>query len=162
ASESSAVIDNSGAAAAQVDAPGAGLWGTDLVPFRAAVDAGVATVLASAVSYPRLDPTGAEAACSRVILREMMREELQFEGLLVGPPPLTAALRRHGDEGATAVAMLAAGCDLVLAPHDVVGVHEAIGRALDAGTLDWDALEASVQRRAFWAGWGRGDAAREP
>src|SRR5690606_29405446 len=48
-------------AAAQVDTPGAGLWGTDLVPFRAAVDAGVATVLASAVSYPRLDATGAEA-----------------------------------------------------------------------------------------------------
>lgn len=149
-------------AASQVDTPGAGLWGTDLVPFRAAVDAGVATVLASAVSYPRLDTSGAEAACSRVILRELMRDELQFEGLLVGPPPLTASLRRHGDEGATAVAMLAAGCDLVLAPHDLVGVHEAIGRALDSGALRWEALEASVQRRAFWAGWGRGDAAREP
>ncbi|WKW11525.1 hypothetical protein Strain138_000780 [Pseudogemmatithrix spongiicola] len=145
-----------------IDAPGAGLWGTDLVPFRAAVDAGVATVLASAVSYPRLDTTGAEAACSRVILRELMRDELQFEGLLVAPPPSTAALRVRGDEGEVAAAMLAAGCDLLLAPHDVVGVHEAIERALDAGRLEWEALDASARRRAFWAAWGRGGVLREP
>lgn len=148
--------------ASRVEAPGAGLWGTDLVPFRAAVDAGVATVLASAVSYPRLDASGVPAACSRTILGELMRDELQFEGLLVGPPPLTAALRAQGDEGDAAAAMLAAGCDLVLAPHDLVGVHEAIERGLDAGQLRWEALEASVQRRGFWAGWARGGAVREP
>jgi beta-glucosidase-like glycosyl hydrolase len=144
-----------------VDLAGASLWGTDLVPFRAAVDAGVATVLASAVSYPRLDATGAEAACSRVVLGTLMREELQFEGLLVAPPPATAALRRHGDQGAAAVAMLAAGCDLVLAPHDVIGVHEACEQALDAGRLSWDAVEASAARRDFWASWSRNAAPRE-
>lgn len=149
-------------APSEVATPAAGLWGTDLVPFRAVVDAGVATVLASAVSYPRLDASGAPAACSRAILEELMRTELQFEGLLVGPPPLTAALRTIGDEGAAAVAMLAAGCDLVLAPHDLVGVHEAIARGLDAGLLRWDALEASVQRRSFWSGWARGGDLREP
>lgn len=144
-----------------VDAPGAGLWATDLVPFRAAVDAGVATVLASAVSYPRLDSSGVPAACSRVILRELMRDELQFEGLLVAPPPLTAALRPRGDEGQVAVQMLAAGCDLVLAPHDLHALHEALERALDAQQLDWDELDASAQRRAFWASWGRGGTLRE-
>lgn len=158
--EGRALVDPS-LAPAQVDAPGAGLWGTDLVPFRAAVDAGVATVLASAVSYPRLDRTGAEAACSRVILRELMRDELQFEGLLVGPPPLTAALRTRGDEGDVAVAMLAAGCDLILAPHDLVAVHEAVERALDDGRLKREELEASLRRREFWASWSRGDVARE-
>jgi beta-glucosidase-like glycosyl hydrolase len=145
-----------------VDAPGAGLWATDLVPFRAAVDAGVATVLASAVTYPRLDASRVPAACSRVILRELMRDELQFEGLLVAPPPLTAALRGLGDEGNVAAQMLAAGCDLILAPQDLRGVHEGIMRAVDAGTLRWEDLEASLQRRTFWARWGRGDALREP
>lgn len=144
-----------------VDAAGALLWGSDLVPFRAAVDAGVATVLASAVSYPRLDATGAEAACSRVVLREMMRDELQFEGLLVAPPPALAALQRHGGEAAASVAMLAAGCDLVLAPHDLVGVHAALERAIDARVLPLEQVEASAQRRGFWASWGRGDAQRE-
>lgn len=159
--EGRALVDPS-MAASRVDAPGAGLWATDLVPFRAAVDAGVATVLASAVSYPRLDASGVPAACSRVILHELMREELQFEGLLVAPPPLTAALRTRGDEGRVAAQMLAAGCDLVLAPHDLQGVHDGIVEALDAGTLGWEAIESSAQRRAFWAGWGRGGTLREP
>ena len=144
-----------------VPSAGAALWGTDLVPFRAAVDAGVATVLVSGVSYPRLDPSGAEAACSRVVLRELMRDELQFEGLLVAPPPSLAALRAHGDEGAVAVATLAAGCDLVLAPQDLAMVEDACLRALDAGMLAWDDVEASMRRRAFWADWGRGGAVRE-
>lgn len=147
---------------AVVDLAGAALWGTDLVPFRAAVDAGVATVLASTVSYPRLDASGAGAAWSRVILQELMRSELQFDGLLVAPPPSVGAARALGDEGAASVAMLDAGCDLILAPQDLELVLERAARALDAGVLDLGALEASATRRAFWAGWGQGDPRREP
>ncbi|MBX3133624.1 MAG: hypothetical protein KF689_09600 [Gemmatimonadaceae bacterium] len=148
--------------AATVDAPGAGLWGTDLVPFRAAVDAGVATVLVSPVSYPQLDTSGAGAAWSRVILRELMRDELQFEGLLVSPPPSGGAARALGAEGDAAVAMLAGGCDLILAPADLAGVHDAVERAIDTGAVLLDEVEASAARRAFWADWARSDEPREP
>jgi beta-glucosidase-like glycosyl hydrolase len=147
---------------ARVDVPGAGLWGTDLVPFRAAVDAGVATVLASTVSYPRLDASGAGAAWSRVILRELMRDELQYEGLIVAPPPSVGAARALGDEGAAAVAMLDAGCDLLLAPQDLDLVLERGARAIDAGLIDVAQLEQSAARREFWAAWGRSGQGREP
>lgn len=146
---------------ASVDESGATLWGTDLVPFRAAVDAGVATVLASSVSYVRLDASGAGAAWSRVILQELMRDELQYEGLIVAPPPSVGAARALGDEGAAAVAMLDAGADLVLAPQDLELVLQRAERALDAGLLDLSRLEASAARRAFWADWGRSASGRE-
>lgn len=145
-----------------VSAPGAGLWGTDLVPFRAAVDAGVATVLASTVSYPRLDASGAGAAWSRVILQELLRDELQYDGLIVGPPPATGGARVLGDEGAAAAAMLDAGCDLILAPQNLDLVIERVERALDAGLLDIARIEASASRRDFWAAWGRAEHGREP
>lgn len=146
---------------ASVDTPGAALWGTDLVPFRAAVDAGVATVLASTVSYKKLDASGAGAAWSRLILQELLRDELQFEGLVVSPPPSVGGARSLGDEGAAMVAMLDAGCDLVLAPHDLELIVERGERALDAGLLDLNRLEESAQRRAFWAAWGGSRVARE-
>jgi len=145
----------------RVDEAGATLWGTDLVPFRAAVDAGVATVLASSVSYIRLDASGAGAAWSRVILQELMRDELQYEGLIVAPPPSVGAARALGDEGAAAVAMLDAGCDLVLAPENLDLVIERTTRAVDAGLLDAAKLDASASRRAFWADWGRSSSGRE-
>jgi beta-glucosidase-like glycosyl hydrolase len=146
---------------ATIDTPGAALWGTDLVPFRAAVDAGVATVLASTVSYRKLDASSAGAAWSRVVLQELLRDELQFEGLVVSPPPSIGGARSLGDEGAAMVAMLDAGCDLVLAPHDLELVVERGERALDAGLLDLDRLEQSAERRTFWAAWGGSQAARE-
>lgn len=155
-------LDDPALGAAVVDAPGAGLWGTDLVPFRAAVDSGVATILVSAVSYQRLDTSGAGAAWSRVILRELMRDELQFEGLLVSPPPSVGAARAVGGEGEATVAMLAAGCDLILAPRDLGGVYEAVEQALDVGALSLDDIEASAARREFWADWARSDEPREP
>lgn len=144
-----------------VDATGAELWSEDLIPFRAAVDTGVATVLVSQVSYPRLDPSGVAAARSPVMLQEMMRGELHYEGLLVSDTPHRAAARELGGEGAMAVASIAAGCDVILAPHDVAGVADALDAALAAGVLTPDGVEASMERRAFWANWGQMGPARE-
>ncbi len=144
-----------------IDTPGAELWSEDLVPFRAAVDSGVATVLVSHVSYPRLDASGVGAARSPLILREMMRGELHYEGLLVSDTPRQAAARAAGEERDIAIAAIAAGCDLILAPHDAVGVADALDGALASGVLDVDAVDASMQRRDFWANWGRVGPERE-
>ncbi len=147
--------------AAEIAAAGATLWAADLVPFRAAVDAGVATVLVSQVSYPRLDTRGAVAAQSSLILEEMMRGELQFDGLLVSDARPTTADRSGPSEGEHAVAAIGAGCDLLLAPRDVGGVAEALDAALAGGTLHPDRVDAALEHRAFWAAWAAGDVSRE-
>lgn len=145
--------------AASVDLGGASLWATDLVPFRAAADSGVATMLVSQVSYPRLDASGAGAATSRVVLEEMMRSELQYDGLLVAAPVPGAWVEAH--EAALAVSCVSAGCDLLLAPQDVGAVVDALERALDDGVLPLERLEDAVARQRFWAAWGQGGPGRE-
>ena len=147
--------------ASVVDTAGAELWSQDLIPFRAAVDTGVATVLVSQVSYPRLDASGVGAARSPLILQEMMRDELHYEGLLVSDAPHQAAARAAGAERDIAIASIAAGCDLILAPHDVAGVADALDEALAAGVLNPDPVDASMERRTFWANWGRMGPERE-
>lgn len=144
-----------------VEVAGATLWNSDLVPFRAAVDAGVATVLVSQVSYPRLDASGAVAAQSSVILEEMMRGELQYAGLLVSEAPAMRGDDGGAAERAAALRAIGAGCDLLLAPHDVAGVAEALDRALADGALHPDRVDAALARRTFWAAWSLGDASRE-
>ena len=147
--------------ATTIDASGALLWGSDLVPFRAAADTGVATVLVSQVSYPALDRSGIGAARSSIVLRDLMRAELQYEGLLVSESPSQGAARASGTEADAAVAAVAAGCDLILAPHDVSAVHDALNVALSTGVLDPDAIDASLARRTFWADWGRAGSGRD-
>lgn len=144
-----------------IDAPGATLWGSDLLPFRALVDAGVATVLVSWVSYPRLDASATSAARSPLVLDQLMRGELGFEGLLVSDAPSQAAARRGDSEASAVVAAVTAGCDLVLAPDDVAGAAEALESALEAGRLHPDRVEAALERRHRWAEWGRGGMRQE-
>ena len=59
------------------------LRATDLVPFRRAIERGVASVMSAHVAFPALDPSGAPATLSRPILTELLRNELGFDGIVV-------------------------------------------------------------------------------
>lgn len=156
-----AVFDPS-VARGSIEAPAGVLWAEDLLPFRAAVDSGVASVLVSAVGFPALDASRAPAAQSRTLLVQLLRDELHFDGLLLAD---LGELVPHGDaraEAGEALAALAAGCDLLLAPSDPHAVVEAIESGIESGAVSIDALEASLARREFWADWGRASPGREP
>ena len=149
-------------ASAVVTADAATLWGDDLLTFRAAADAGVASIQAAGAAYPGLDRAGHAASRSRPMLTELLRGELGFEGLVVSEALDAPGLRQGGDEATAAIAALAAGCDLLLAPYDLHGVLEAVEAAADGGLLAPAELAASRRRRDFWAGWAAPGAGREP
>ncbi len=146
----------------EIGAAGPVLWGTDLVPFRAVVDAGVATVLAAHVSYPRLDASGELASRSPLLLRDLLRGELQYEGLIVSDAPAQVGAWTAGGEGEAAAAALVAGCDLILAPADLDAVLDGMDGALRSGALSDAALEDRLRRRTFWAQWSRPGDGRDP
>jgi hypothetical protein len=130
------------------------LLASDLLPFRAAVDSGVASVMTAHLAVPAVDRSGLPVTLSAPAIR-LLREELGFEGIIV-----TDALEMRGvsgahDEGDAAVLALAAGCDVLLAPAHPALVVQAIADALADGRLDGQRLEASRARRDWWATWGR-------
>ncbi|HEX5435841.1 MAG TPA: glycoside hydrolase family 3 N-terminal domain-containing protein [Gemmatimonadaceae bacterium] len=130
------------------------LMDTDLVPFRSAIAAGVASIMTAHVAYPALDPSGAPATTSREMLRWLLRQQLNFDRLIVSDAlALDAPSGAEEDEGALAVRALNAGCDLLLCPRDVAGVARALERALHARELDADRVNRSVRRRLKWAQW---------
>jgi beta-N-acetylhexosaminidase len=91
----------------------AGALRADLVPFRAAVDAGVPLVMASHALYPALDPRRI-ASQSPAVLRGLLRGELRFRGAIVADSIEARAVIRRSDVGTAAVRSVAAGADLVL------------------------------------------------
>lgn len=138
------------------------LWADDLVPFRAAADTGVASIMAASVAYPALDATGRVAARSRPMLTELLRRELGYDGLIVSDVLSGPGLRQGDDEGIAAIEAIAAGCDLLLAPHDLHGVLETLERGVERGMIPPLALEESGNRRDFWAEWAMPGQGREP
>lgn len=84
----------------------------DLRPFRAAIGAGVSSIMTAHVAYPALDPSGTPATFSRPILT-ILRDRLRFTGLIVSD-----ALMMEGARTEAAADALRAGVDLLLYPDD--------------------------------------------
>lgn len=136
-----------------VDASRETLEREDLLPFRAAVDAGVASVMTAHVVYPALDASGAAATLSQAILGSLLRERMGFEGLVVTDAMIMQGMLEGQDEREAAVRALAAGCDLLLYPTDIEGVARAVVRAVESGRLALESLARSAARRRRWAEW---------
>ena len=137
----------------RVDASDDELRDADIVPFRAAMDAGVAAVMTAHVAYPALDPSGAPATCSRDILGGMLRTAMGFDGLVVTDALDMAGVLDGATEAEAAVMALVAGCDLLLAPADLEGTLAALTRAVDEHVLDGAFVQRSLRRRRKWAQW---------
>ncbi|HUG40723.1 MAG TPA: glycoside hydrolase family 3 N-terminal domain-containing protein [Longimicrobiales bacterium] len=118
---------------------------TDLRPFRAAIGAGVDSMMTAHVAYPALDPSGLPATLSRPILTGLLRERMGFVGLIVTDALNMKGVQGGGGEPEAAVRALAAGCDALL----YVREPEQAAAALEAargGELTEDRVTASLER----------------
>lgn len=136
-----------------VDASKKELLDADLVPFRAAIDAGVASIMVAHVAYPALDGSRVAASMSREILRWFLRESLKFDGLIVTDALIMEGFRHYGGEPDAATRALDAGCDLLLYPEDLHGVAKRLTEALERMELDRERISRSYRRRLKWAQW---------
>jgi beta-N-acetylhexosaminidase len=121
---------------------------TELVPFRAAIAAGVPMLMTAHVMYPVLDPEH-PATMSRAILTDLLRTELQFEGVIASDDLEMRAIADHQEIGAAALATLRAGADALLVCQDLRQAEraiEAITRAVADGSLPVEMVNAAAHR----------------
>lgn len=137
----------------RVDATDDELHESDVIPFRAAIDAGVASIMTAHVAFPALDPSGAPATCSRDIIQGLLRTALNYDGLVVTDAVGMAGMLEGTTEPEGAVLALAAGCDLILGPTDLDATLAALARAVDEHVLDAQQVQRSLRRRRKWAQW---------
>ena len=137
----------------RVDATDDQLRDSDVIPFRAAIEAGVASIMTAHVAYPALDPSGAPATVSRDIIQGMLRTALNYDGLVVTDAMGMAGVLEGTSETEAAVLALVAGCDLILAPTDLDATFAALARAVDEHVVDAQQMQRSLRRRRKWAQW---------
>jgi beta-N-acetylhexosaminidase len=121
----------------------------DFVPFRAAIEARVASIMVAHLLVPVFDEER-PASLSRRIVRDILRDELCFDGLIVTDDlEMHAVAAAYSLEQATAAA-IAAGCDLVLlcgTDHNrQASAIEAIVRGLEAETISFGEIDSALQR----------------
>ena len=133
------------------------LLARELVPFRAAIAAGVRSLMTAHIRVPALDD--APATTSRAILHDLLRGELGFGGMVMTDALEMRAISATSGVEAGAVRALAAGADALCFGHDLADESvESVTRALVAAVGDGEIAEERlaqafdrVRSAAEWA-----------
>jgi beta-glucosidase-like glycosyl hydrolase len=141
----------------------------ELVPFRAAIGAGVASVMIGHLAVPELDDTPAPmrhefenaygtrvaevardaavpATVSARIIGDLLRRDLGFEGLVISDSFDMGGLAAHFDPGEAAVRAIEAGMDQILFSADTEAAIAAVLRAVRSGRIAESRIDESVER----------------
>jgi len=142
------------------------------VPFRAAIDAGVQSVMMGHLAVPSLDPTPVPlradipanerpygtkageanpngtmpATLSRPIIDGVLRHDLGFHGLVVSDAMDMGGLTEHFDPGEAAIRAIEAGEDQILMSANTEKAIAAVKDAVRSGRLSEARIDESVRR----------------
>ena len=123
----------------------------ELVPFRAAIAAGVDSVMIGHISVPSIEPDpNRPASISSLVVTDLLKKQLGFHGLVVTDALDMGALTRvfSGSDaeisGAEAVEAIRAGNDMVLIPGDLGGAYNGLLGAVKQGKLTQERIDQSV------------------
>ncbi|MET8829355.1 glycoside hydrolase family 3 protein [Streptomyces sp. NPDC004610] len=118
----------------------------DAPPFRAAIAAGVDSIMTAHLQVPALDPSNDPATLSPIILTDVLRGELGFEGVIVTDALNMQGVRtKYGDDRVPVLAVKA-GVDQLLFPPNLDVAFNAVVAAVRSGELTEARIEESVLR----------------
>ena len=119
----------------------------EIFPFRHAIEAGMGAVMTAHISVPSLDGgVGDPATLSSAVLTDLLRDEMEFDGLLfTDAMDMSAISRGFGAEEAS-VRAIEAGADVILMPPSVERAVEGIAAAVESGRIEASRIDASVRR----------------
>lgn len=119
----------------------------ELVPFRAAVGAGVTSVMTAHIALPCFDgPDAVPATLSPSVMTGILRDSLGFDGVVVTDALIMGAIVQRFGAGESAVRALEAGSDMLLIPSHLRQAIDAVVAAVETGRITIERLDASVRR----------------
>ena len=126
------------------------LKAVELVPFRAAIVAGIAAIMTSHILFPALDPT-LPATLSPAILTGLLRQKLGFSGLIITDDLEMKGVAAGWGAAEAAVLAVEAGADILLCCHEwetQKAIQAALLEAVVNGRIAEGRLDESLARIA--------------
>ena len=146
----------------------------ELPPFQQAINAGVASIMVAHIALPQIDATeikplknfiqgdadaGAEivsekatmpATLSAKVQTEMLRKEMNFQGLIVTDAMSMSGLTIYFNQDEAAVLAVLAGADILEKPADVDATIKGLKAAVASGRISEERLNQSVRKILAW------------
>lgn len=117
----------------------------EFLTYQAAIQDGADMIMMSDVVINCFDDSQ-PATLSDVIVTNILRNELAFEGVIVSANLSDAAVSEYYSDGEATVLAIKAGCDMILSPKDFAAAYNAVVEAVNSGVIAEDRINDSLKR----------------
>ncbi len=118
----------------------------DVPPFKAAIAAGIDSIMSAHIQFPSLDPSGEPATLSKPIITGKLRGELGYNGVVITDSLEMQGVRELHSDAEIPVLALKAGVDQLLMPVHLDVAINAVIAAVKSGDLPMQRIDQSVLR----------------
>jgi beta-N-acetylhexosaminidase len=119
----------------------------ELVPFRAAVDAGVALVMTAHIALPAVQgDSSTPATLAPRIITTLLRDSLRFTGVAITDAMTMEGVGKGYSTEQSSVLAVQAGADILLKPSDPQRAIDAVVAAVERGDISRARIDSSVRR----------------
>ena len=116
----------------------------EFLPFKAGIDAGADMVMIGHLIVPDIDEV--PATFSRKIVTDILKKELNFEGIVISDALNMQAISDYYDSSSAAVHAVKAGVDILLCPLDLDESVTALVNAVQSGEILEERIDESVRK----------------
>lgn len=122
------------------------LMNHDWIPFKAGIEAGAPMVMVGHMSAPNVDEQDIPSTTSSIMIGNLLRRDLGFNGVVITDALNMAAVTDYFDSGMAAISCIKAGCDMLLMPEDFSSAYDALLETVKSGAVSSDELNGAVAR----------------
>lgn len=118
----------------------------EMIPFQKGIEAGTKMIMTAHISLPNVTEDPVPSTLSPFILKEKLRGELGYKGIIITDSMAMGAITKEYSAGDAAVLALEAGVDILLDPEDYKIAFQAVMDAVEKGRISMSTLDEKVTR----------------
>lgn len=122
------------------------LRSAEFLPFEAGIQAGADVVMVGHLQVPQIIPDDTPASLSSVMITDILRNELGFDGLVITDSLSMGAVTEYYTPAEAAVMCIQAGGDMLLIPEDFHQAYQGVLDAVNNQTLSEERINESLTR----------------
>ncbi len=118
----------------------------ELLPFIEAINSSTDMIMISHITTPNITSDGLPSSLSYEILNKKLREELNYNGIIITDSMLMGAISQKYSSDESAVKAVLAGVDIILMPENYIVAYNGIYNAINNGIISEERINESVLR----------------
>lgn len=122
------------------------LYQNELLTFKAAIEDNAQMIMTAHIALPNVTGDYTPATLSKVVVNDILREELGFKGVVITDAINMKALRDNYTLEEICNYSINAGVDIILMPLDPIEASNTIENLVNNGTISEERINESVNR----------------